>query len=161
MRRINYQLYKSRVVGVCRMISTSGCYSEFTDSTDHRASVKWQSFEHTHTHTHARIHISVDRQILKQRSTLTKCCPEMARMCPKRDKNLESLIAIHCCSTFEMLDSRLFTFAGQNSVCFRLQISVTRGSFICEREGASWLFASTWHPIDQTLVCSFSDLFLR
>lgn len=91
------------------------CYSEFNDSTGHYASVKWQSSERVRTvpYTHTRIHVWFD-VILKQLSTLTNCCHEMARMCAKRDKNLESSIAIHCCPTFEMIASQLFTSARKN-----------------------------------------------
>lgn len=52
--------------------------------------------------------------ILKQRLTLTKCYLRMDRVCPNHDKNLESLIAIHCFPIFEMVAFRLFTFIGRN-----------------------------------------------
>lgn len=38
----------------------------------------------------------------------------MDRVCSNYDKNLESLIAIHCFPIFEMVAFRLFTFIGRN-----------------------------------------------
>lgn len=63
--------------------------------------------------------------ILKQRLTLTKCCLRMDRVCPNHDKNLESLIAIHCFPIFEMVAFRLFTFIGRN--CRTILVSASMG----------------------------------
>lgn len=49
----------------------------------------------------------------------------MDRVCPNDDKNLESLIAIHCFPIFEMVAFRLFTFIGRN--CRTILVSASMG----------------------------------